>query len=65
MAVEVLANELNFNHLRIDLSTVVSKYIGETERNLKKLFDAADTRTCSCSIISSMYRIKTRTFSVP
>ena len=42
MAAEVLANELNLNLYRIDLSAVVSKYIGETEKNLCKLFDAAE-----------------------
>lgn len=43
MAAEVLAHELNLDLYRIDLSTVVSKYIGETEKNLKKLFDAAES----------------------
>ena len=42
MAAEVLANELRLNLYRIDLSAVVSKYIGETEKNLRKLFDAAE-----------------------
>jgi hypothetical protein len=42
MAAEVLANELELMLYRIDLSAVVSKYIGETEKNLRKLFDAAD-----------------------
>jgi ATPase family associated with various cellular activities (AAA) len=42
MAAEVIANELRLNLYRIDLSTVVSKYIGETEKNLHKLFDAAE-----------------------
>ena len=43
MAAEVLAHELNLDLYRIDLSTVVSKYIGETEKNLGKLFDAAES----------------------
>jgi SpoVK/Ycf46/Vps4 family AAA+-type ATPase len=43
MAAEVLATELNLDLYRIDLSSVVSKYIGETEKNLRVLFDAADT----------------------
>ena len=43
MAAEVLAGELNLDLYRIDLSTVVSKYIGETEKNLGKLFDAAES----------------------
>ncbi|HLY02204.1 MAG TPA: ATP-binding protein [Candidatus Cybelea sp.] len=42
MAAEVLANELRLPLYRIDLSAVVSKYIGETEKNLRTLFDAAD-----------------------
>ncbi len=43
MAAEVLANELRLDLYRIDLSAVVSKYIGETEKNLRRVFDAADT----------------------
>jgi SpoVK/Ycf46/Vps4 family AAA+-type ATPase len=42
LAAEVLANELELDLYRIDLSAVVSKYIGETEKNLKKVFDAAE-----------------------
>jgi len=42
MAAEVLANELQLDLYRIDLSQVVNKYIGETEKNLKKIFDAAE-----------------------
>jgi len=42
MAAEVLANDLQLSLYRIDLSAVVSKYIGETEKNLRRLFDAAD-----------------------
>lgn len=42
MAAEVIANALNLDLYRIDLSAVVSKYIGETEKNLRKLFDAAE-----------------------
>ncbi len=42
MAAEVLAIKLELPMYRIDLSQVVSKYIGETEKNLKRLFDAAD-----------------------
>ncbi len=41
-AAEVLANELNLDLFRVDLSKVTSKYIGETEKNLKQVFDAAD-----------------------
>ncbi len=42
MAAEVIANDLRLNLYRIDLSAVVSKYIGETEKNLSRLFDAAE-----------------------
>ena len=42
LAAEVLGNELRLDVYRIDLSTVVSKYIGETEKNLRKIFDAAE-----------------------
>jgi len=42
MAAEVLANELHLDLYRIDLSAVVSKYIGETEKNLARVFDAAE-----------------------
>jgi hypothetical protein len=42
MAAEVIANDLRLNLYRIDLSGVVSKYIGETEKNLRRLFDAAE-----------------------
>jgi SpoVK/Ycf46/Vps4 family AAA+-type ATPase len=42
MAAEVLAHELDLDLFRIDLSGVVSKYIGETEKNLRRVFDAAE-----------------------
>jgi hypothetical protein len=42
LAAEVLANELDLDLYRVDLSSVVSKYIGETEKNLRRLFDAAE-----------------------
>jgi SpoVK/Ycf46/Vps4 family AAA+-type ATPase len=42
MAAEVMAQRLKLPMYRIDLSQVVNKYIGETEKNLKRLFDAAD-----------------------
>lgn len=41
MAARVLAGELGLELYRIDLATVVSKYIGETEKNLDRLFSAA------------------------
>ena len=43
MAAEIMANELNLDLYKIDLSTVVSKYIGETEKNLSKIFKEAET----------------------
>ncbi len=43
LAAEVLAAELQLDLYRIDLSAVVSKYIGETEKNLKQVFDAAES----------------------
>ena len=42
MAAEVIAAELDLPLYRIDLSQVVNKYIGETEKNLRRLFNAAD-----------------------
>jgi ATPase family associated with various cellular activities (AAA) len=43
MAAEVIANELQLDLYRIDLSQVVSKYIGETEKNLHQIFMEAQT----------------------
>lgn len=42
LAAEIIANALQLDLHRIDLSAVVSKYIGETERNLRRVFDAAE-----------------------
>jgi SpoVK/Ycf46/Vps4 family AAA+-type ATPase len=42
MAAEVLAHELDLDLFRIDLASVVSKYIGETEKNLARIFNAAE-----------------------
>ncbi len=42
VAVEVIANELRLDVLRIDLAMVVTKYIGETEKNLNKIFREAE-----------------------
>jgi hypothetical protein len=42
MAAQVLANELGLELYRVDLATVVSKYIGETEKNLDRIFAAAE-----------------------
>ena len=46
MAAEALASELQLPMYRIDLSQVVNKYIGETEKNLRRIFDAAETSDC-------------------
>ncbi len=43
LAAGVLANELNLDLYKIELSSVVSKYIGETEKNLQRIFDAAES----------------------
>lgn len=43
MAAEILAGELGLDLYKIDLSVVVSKYIGETEKNLSRIFAEADT----------------------
>ena len=42
LAAEILAHELGLSLFRIDLSMVVNKYIGETEKNLRRVFDAAE-----------------------
>lgn len=42
MAADALAHELRLDLYRIDLSSVVSKYIGETEKNLRQVFDTAE-----------------------
>jgi hypothetical protein len=42
MAAEVLAHHLQLDLYRVDLSSVISKYIGETEKNLRRVFDAAE-----------------------
>jgi len=42
LAAQVIAAELQLDLYRIDLSNVVSKYIGETEKNLEKIFEEAE-----------------------
>jgi AAA+ superfamily predicted ATPase len=42
LAAEVIARELGYDLFRIDLSAIVSKYIGETEKNLDRVFAAAE-----------------------
>jgi ATP-dependent 26S proteasome regulatory subunit len=48
MAAEIMAGELELDLYKIDLSTVVSKYIGETEKNLARIFAEAE---CSNAIL--------------
>jgi SpoVK/Ycf46/Vps4 family AAA+-type ATPase len=43
MAAEIIAAELGLDIFKIDLSTIVSKYIGETEKNLERIFQEAET----------------------
>ena len=43
LAARVLANVLRLDLYRVDLSAVFSKYIGETEKNLRRIFDAAES----------------------
>ncbi len=42
MAAQVLGAVLGLDLFRVDLATIVSKYIGETEKNLERVFTAAD-----------------------
>jgi SpoVK/Ycf46/Vps4 family AAA+-type ATPase len=41
-AAEVIANQLHLDLYRVDLSAILSKYIGETEKNLRRLFDTTE-----------------------
>lgn len=43
MVAEALAHELGLSLIKVDLSVVVNKYIGETEKNLAKIFDLAES----------------------
>ncbi|HEY5961373.1 MAG TPA: AAA family ATPase [Polyangiaceae bacterium] len=42
LAAEILAGHLDLDLFRVDLSGIVNKYIGETEKNLRRVFDAAE-----------------------
>jgi len=44
LAAKLLGKQGNLDVYRIDLSKLISKYIGETEKNLAKIFDAAETK---------------------
>jgi len=46
MAAEIIAGRLHYDLYRVDLAAVVSKYIGETEKNLDKIFTAAERSNC-------------------
>jgi SpoVK/Ycf46/Vps4 family AAA+-type ATPase len=46
MVAQVVARELGLTLRRVDLSTIVSKYLGETEKNLNRVFDAAAAEDC-------------------
>uniref|UniRef100_UPI0036D8BA42 ATP-binding protein n=1 Tax=Photorhabdus sp. RM322S TaxID=3342825 RepID=UPI0036D8BA42 len=43
MAAEVIAGHLGVDLIKVDLSTVVNKYIGETEKNISRIFDLAES----------------------
>jgi hypothetical protein len=43
MAAEIIAGQLRLDLYRVDLAGVVSKYVGETEKNLRRVFDAAES----------------------
>lgn len=42
MAAEVIAGSLGLDLFRVDLSSVISRWVGETEKNLREIFDAAE-----------------------
>lgn len=44
LAASYLATNLSIPLYRIDLASIISKYIGETEKNLKKVFDKAENK---------------------
>jgi vesicle-fusing ATPase len=46
MAAEALATQLQLDMYRVDLAQVVSKYVGDTEKNLRRIFDAAEASDC-------------------
>ncbi len=46
LAASVIANELGLRLYRVDLSQVISKYIGETQKNIGKIFDSAQNSGC-------------------
>lgn len=46
MAAQVVANELHMELYKVDLSQVIDKYVGETEKNIKHIFDLAQKSNC-------------------
>lgn len=49
MAAQVMAHELGMPLYRVDLSQLISKYIGETQKNIGRIFDEADK--CDCILL--------------
>ena len=49
LAAEVIAGELGLDLLHVDLSSIVSKYVGETEKNLEAVFERPRRQTSCCS----------------
>ncbi|PHM60377.1 ATP-binding protein [Xenorhabdus ishibashii] len=43
MAAEVIAEQLGVDLIKVDLSTVVNKYVGETEKNISQIFELAES----------------------
>ena len=46
LAAQVIASHLGFELLTVDLSSLIDKYIGETEKNLEKVFQQAESMNC-------------------
>ena len=71
MAAEVIAGDLGLDLYAVDLATVVDKYIGETEKNLERIFtEAGGVTRCCCSTrrtrsSASAARSATRTTGTP
>lgn len=49
MAAQVLANDLGMPLYRVDLSQLISKYIGETQKNIGRIFEEAEK--CDCILL--------------
>ena len=46
MAAQIIANELHMELYKIDLSQLIDKYVGETEKNIRRVFDEAKKSNC-------------------